>query len=214
MAGGSFGSQRRSDGDRNNSHDLQQTRSIYLQGEKERKDPKTSQWTKPSRMSREGRRAKKQDQHQPTRSSDSRGKKLVLNPASPARPNSQFIEDGQRSKSQSYPRSFKDKEAPGAQKEKKRRMSPESATRKHNDMAQTTRDVKNLLIQNEAFKDVDQEQISKLLTMLQNDNNREVISKVKKQSPKASKENASKPNPTWSPALPKDRKEQLKADQH
>ena len=79
-------------------------------------------------------------------------------------------------------------------------------------MAQTTRDVKKLLIQNEAFKDVDQEEISKLLAMLQHDKNREAIAKVKKQSPKVSKESSSKRSPSQSPRLAKERKDTTKAE--
>lgn len=73
-------------------------------------------------------------------------------------------------------------------------------------MAQTTRDVKKLLIQNEAFRDVDQEEISKLLAMLQHDKNREAIAKVKKQSPVVSKEGSGKRSPGQSARVPKEKK--------
>ena len=80
-------------------------------------------------------------------------------------------------------------------------------------MAQTTRDVKKLLIQNEAFKDVDQEEISKLLAMLQHDKNREVIAKVKKQSPKVEQEGSNKLSPNSSQRLLKGRKDLAKVGQ-
>lgn len=167
------------------------------------------------KMSREGRRVEQEDQLQPMSSFDDRVKKMVANPRRTIDKNDRrVIVDSQRSQSQSNPRPAKVKK-PQALADKKPKLPPGPVPRTHNDMAQTSRDVKELLVQNEAFKDVDQEQISKLLTMLQNERNREAIAKVKKQSPKVTKENPSKisPGPSPSPMPSKERREGSKGDQ-
>lgn len=61
VAGGGVGSHGLSNRRRNNSNELQRTSRIYLNGDKAFKGAKNLQWTKPVRVSREGKRAEKED---------------------------------------------------------------------------------------------------------------------------------------------------------